>query len=182
MKIKIFGDSFSSDQVSDSWVTFLSEHHEVTNYSQRGISEYRIYKNILYRINDIVSADVVIVFHTNPDRVYVPDHVLTPSRQLHTHPFCDMLATDSSEKWIPSEIYYKNFYDQGFQDTMFDFLINGIRKKLKNVKLLEFSGFDIQTPGIHSISALRERNPGSINHLDIMGNITVFELIQDQLQ
>jgi hypothetical protein len=181
MKILIFGDSFSSDQVNNSWVDLLSRDHSVTNHSQRGISEFRIYKIFLENIQEIKQTDAVIILHTNPDRVYVPDHVMTPSRRLPSHLHCDMLVNDSLEKWMPAEVYYKNFYDQDLQNTLYGFIIDNIRKHCENVSLLEFSGFDIGVPGIHSIYNLRIKHPGNINHLDATGNLKFFEKIKDTL-
>ncbi len=181
MKIVIFGDSFSSDRSPDSWIDLLANEHEIVNHSYRGISEFRIYRNLLDNEQDIKTADAVIVFHTNPDRVYVPDQTPLPTRHLSSHPTCDMLASDSTGKWSPAEIYYKNFYDQCFQDTVHDLIVNDIRQRCRHTRLLEFSGFDLGSAQIHSIYRLREQRPGNINHLDIIGNIDVFALIKDQL-
>jgi hypothetical protein len=182
MKISIFGDSFSSDRGPDSWIDLLVGEHVISNYSQRGVSEFRIHRTLSQQIDRISQSDVVIVFHTNPDRVYVPDQTLTPSRQISTHPVCDMLVSDSLEKWSPAEIYYKHFYDQEFQDTLYGFIVNDIRLKCQHVKLLEFSGFDTEIERIYSIKYLRDQYPGKINHLDIVGNMTVAKLIEDQLR
>ena len=181
MKIAIFGDSFSSDRCPDSWIDLLADEHKIVNHSYRGISEFRIYKNLLDNENDIKTADTVIVFHTNPDRVYVPDQTLMPTRYLSSHPVCDMLARDSTEKWSPAEIYYKNFYDQCFQDKIYDLIVNDIRQRCKHTRLLEFSGFNLGSAQIHSIHRLREQHAGNINHLDIIGNMGIFSLIQDRL-
>lgn len=182
MKISIFGDSFSSDRGPNSWIDLLAGEHLISNHSQRGVSEFRIHRTLSQQINLISQSDAVIVFHTNSDRVYVPDHTITPSRQISTHPVCDMLANDSLEKWAPSEIYYKNFYDQEFQDTLYGFIVNDIREKCQHVKLLEFSGFDTGLERIYSIKYLRDQYPGKINHLDIVGNMTVAKLIEDRLR
>jgi hypothetical protein len=181
MKVMIFGDSFSSDRCPDSWIDLLANEHEVVNHSSRGISEFRIYRNLLDNKKEIKTADAVIVFHTNPDRVYVPDWNRMPTRHLPGHPMCDMVASDITEKWPPAEIYYKNFYDQYFQETIYNLIVDDIRQQCKHTKLLEFSGFDLGSAQIHSIHQLRKQHAGNINHLDIIGNIDVFSLIRNRL-
>lgn len=186
LNISIIGDSFSSDTGPDSWVSMLTDIHNVTNYSQRGISEYRLYNNIIKNIEEISKTDVIIVFHTNPDRVFVPDRVIFHSRTLSTHTHCDMIAenalTDKHWKNIAKE-YYTYFFDQSQQNCFYQLLV----EKMNNLNLKQIihcSGFDINIPfnslHIKSFNDVMISNPGNINHLDLMGNQIVYNYVNSQ--
>lgn len=180
MKVAVFGDSFAANDGDLSWTSLLSNEFSVDNFADRGISEYRIYKTIMNQ--NINAYDRVVIFHTNPDRIFVPDHVDHPSRQLHSHPHCDMLVNDSFDKssWRGiAECYYKNFYDQDFQLDLFKLLIEKISSLCP--RAVHCSGFDLSTYNIKSFDYLLKSNPGKINHLDVAGNKEVYQYVRSQL-
>ena len=180
--LSIIGDSFSSEYTSDSWVSMLGNRYKVKNFSQRGISEYRLYCNILNHIEEITKSDLVIIFHTNPDRVFVPDGVVFDSRQLPTHPYCDLVASDSitSNNWkYIAETYYKYFFDQ----TLQNFLYQSIVEKTTSLclpNLVHCTGFQIPQSMnfIKSFHDVYMNNPGDINHMDRHGNQIVYEYLE----
>lgn len=185
MKISIIGDSFSSDTCDHSWIKLLSEKYEIDNFSQRGISEYRILKILEKNLETIKNSDVVIIFHTNADRIYVPDLTDYPRRRLDTHQHCDMLASDafSMPAWAAiADVYYRNFFDFEFQQHIFSCTMQKIINvvEAKN-KVIHCSGFECNTNKIYSFAQLRDTNPGIINHFDIDGNLQVFNYILDNL-
>jgi hypothetical protein len=180
MRVAIFGDSFATIDRADSWASQLAREFKVDNFAQRGVSEYRIYKSIQQR--DLTNYNHIIVFHTNPDRVFVPDHVTHPSRTLQTHPYCDMLANDSLDKVGWADIvkgYYKNFYDQQFQDDLFDLLLDRLFQQCQSA--IHCTGFDLSNTHIHSFFTLRQTNPGNINHLDTQGNSKIYQYIKERM-
>ena len=63
MKILIAGDSFAAlwPDASKGWVNLLAEKFDVLNVAQAGVSEYKIYKQIINL--DINQFDCVIVSH-----------------------------------------------------------------------------------------------------------------------
>ena len=112
MKIAIVGDSFSSDSDSGSWITLLEKNHQVINFSQRGISQYKILQIINQNLDILQSVDKVIVWYTNPDRIYVNQDVDYPTRLNSTHKFADMVASDilNKKEWKNiAETYYRFF-------------------------------------------------------------------------
>ena len=61
----IFGDSFSANE--KGWPSMLGQH--ITNSSQNGIGEYKIYKMVMQK-----KDDVKIICHTSPWRIHTPFH------------------------------------------------------------------------------------------------------------
>jgi hypothetical protein len=186
MKIIIVGDSFSSDNCNSSWVNQLEKNYTVTNLSYRGISEYRIYTIVKQNLSLINQADILLVWHTNPDRIYIPDNVEYPARIIASHPHCDMVANDvlSDRHWGKiAQTYYKNFHDENMQQDIFELLIQQIHQ-IVTVKILDFSGFELANNQffIKSFSDLRLTCPGNINHLDLIGNSHVFNYIDREIK
>lgn len=181
MRVAIFGDSFATADGAESWASRLAAEFNVDNFAQRGVSEYRIYKTLTQR--NLTDYNHVVVFHTNPDRVFVPDHVAHPSRTLKTHPQCDMLASDSLDKAGWADIvkcYYKNFYDQEFQDDLYNLLIQQIVDWCPTA--IHCTGFGLNDVRIQSFSLLRQTNPGHCNHLDAQGNNKIYQYIKEHIK
>jgi hypothetical protein len=181
-KIVIFGDSFSADCVENSWPSWLEQKYTVQNHSLRGASEYRLYCSFMNNLETAQSADAVIFFHTNPQRVFVPDHVDYMRRGTNTHSYSDMVANDvmSDPRWRNiADMYYRNFFDEGFQNTLYTMLIQNISSRLQNI--LHCSGFDVSMK-IKSFYELRKTNPGPINHLDKTGNQIVYNYIEQWIE
>lgn len=185
MKITIVGDSFSADENPNSWVTLLSNSYHVKNFSQRGISQYRIFQIVKNNCQTLFESDVIILFHTNPDRIFVPDHVNYPTRNLTSHPCADMVASDilSRPQWeIIAQNYYKYFFDFEFQNNLFKFIFKDIAELLSQKKVLHCTGHKLTSfPEIKSFNELFLTNPGTINHFDITGNQVVFNHITKHL-
>lgn len=68
MKIGIFGDSFAQEAGTGSWVTMLSEKHEVNCNAFCGTSLFHCYQTMLQ--TDMSLFDIVIVAVTNAGRLY----------------------------------------------------------------------------------------------------------------
>lgn len=185
MKISIIGDSFSSDTDDHSWITLLSQKYKIENFSQRGISEYKIFKLLQKNLQTVLTSDAVIIFHTNPDRIYIPDSTPYPRRQTITHSHCDMLATDafSMPDWAHfADVYYRNFFDSEFQQHIFSCTMQKIIDSVVPVNtVIHCSGFDLNCPNVHSFSKLYQTNPGRINHFDTSGNQQIFNYINNKL-
>ena len=187
MNIAIVGDSFSSDSMQSSWISLLEQTHKIKNYSARGISQYRLYKILIDNFIDISAADCVILFHTNPDRIFIPDHINYTTRELQSHPYCDMLANDAcNSQWSEiAKTYYKYFFDTKMQQTFYQLLVNEINQKLSSLDVVNCSGFDAITTGIDSLVSfadIRQQYPGDINHFSIHGNTIACDRINQQLE
>jgi hypothetical protein len=185
VKISIIGDSFSADNGVDSWVTMLSQDHDITNFSCRGISQYRIFKGIQDNLSIILDSDLIVLFHTNPDRVFVPDHVDYPTRSLSSHSSADMMANDimSRPEWHNiSKTYYKYFFDSEFQNTVYAFIIKDIIDFFSQKSVLHCSGHNLQKLPFVDVQSFNDQylsNPGPTNHLDRAGNKIIFNYITE---
>lgn len=185
-KIAIVGDSFSADTTPTSWITHLESEYDVTNYSQRGASEYRLYTIVNQYEPELYSADRIIMFHTNSLRVFVPDTVDYPSRQLASHAHCDLVIGDAlaDPQWAKiAETYLKYFFDEDYLRTQYQLLISDIHERFSR-KIIHCSGFDEHTAGnvsIKSFAQVREDHPGTTNHLDYTGNLKIYQYIKERL-
>lgn len=183
MKIAIVGDSFSSDSGLNSWITLLGKTHQVTNFSQRGISQYKILQIVDQNLNTLQSADKVIVWYTNPDRIYINHDVDYPTRHRSTHQFADMVASDILDKkeWKNiAETYYKFFYNQELQNFISESVITQIRNLL-GTNIIECSGFNFADKKIKSFFEIRKQYQGKINHFNIGGNKIIYNWIKSSL-
>ena len=183
MKIAIVGDSFSSDSDSGSWITLLEKNHQVINFSQRGISQYKILQIINQNLDILQSVDKVIVWYTNPDRIYVNQDVDYPTRLNSTHKFADMVASDilNKKEWKNiAETYYRFFYNQELQDFIAESVIDQTRNLL-GIDIVECSGFNFSDNKIKSFFEIRKQYQGKINHFDINGNKIIYNWITSTL-
>ena len=95
MHVLIVGDSFAADWSAKhcdlfGWPNLLAKHHTVTNLAQAGVSEYKIYKQLISV--DLSQFDLVIVAHTSPYRVVTRSHPVHYNNSLHKH--ADLLFGD----------------------------------------------------------------------------------------
>lgn len=183
MKIVIVGDSFSSDEVPGSWINLLEKTHQITNFSQRGISQYKILQIVDQNLNTLQSADKVIVWYTNPDRIYVNQDVDYPTRLNSTYQFADMIASDILDKkeWKNiAENYYRFFYNQELQDFISNSVITQMRNLL-GANMIECSGFNSADKKIKSFFEIRKQYQGKINHFNIDGNKIIYNWIKSSL-
>lgn len=181
MKIAIVGDSFAADEVDHSWISLLSEHHQITNYSQRGISQYRLLNIVEQNLSSILDNDCVILWHTNPDRVYINDDVEFPTRDLASHPCADLVASDSlnsnNSHWRNiAKTYYKIFHNTAQQQLYHGFVVQRLRNITQSIRSVHCSGFELSGE-IISFADIAQTYPGTINHFDSTGNYQVFEYL-----
>ena len=185
-KIAIVGDSFSADVTPTSWISRLAVDYDITNYSQRGASEYRLYNIVNQYEVELSLADRIIMFHTNSLRVYIPDTVDYPARRLTSHTHCDLVINDAlaDPQWAKiAEVYFKNFFDEKHLKTQYQLLISDIDARFGR-KIIHCSGFDEHLVGnvsIQSFAQVRQDHPGTTNHLDYTGNLKIYQYIKEKL-
>jgi hypothetical protein len=187
MNLVIIGDSFSSDATPGSWVELIAKSHQLQNYSLRGISQYRIFNSITKNLIEINKADAIIIWHTNPDRVYINDEIKFPTRESLLHPYADLVASDSlssqSKEWQDiSKTYYKIFYNQTQQIEYYQLMLEKIKSMLDKKKVIHCSGFNL--PNIFEVKSFKyllSTNSGTINHYDLAGNQVVANYINSKL-
>ena len=182
LTISIVGDSFSSDYGDHSWITMLSKNYAIQNFSQRGISQYRLHDLVCKNLQCLQNSDFVIIFHTNPDRIYVPDHVKFFTRELSSHPFCDMVSStvlQDPDFKQQAQIYYKYFFDQHQQNVLYNLLLENIKQITNNLKTIHCSGFE--TGLVKSFAEVFVQYRGNVNHLNETGNRLMYNYIKEQL-
>jgi len=181
MKVWIFGDSFSTNTSEHSWTLMVANalNAELHCLSQNGISEYRIYKIFMEYKAQFDKSDVIIVCHTNPLRIFIPNHVNYPSRKKKSHPYCDLVMADASRYWLwrlISKIYVQFFFDEEYHQTQFNLFFEQINKQ----NVINVSGFTTNS-SIFSFNSIFTTNKGSINHMSIEGNKQVAYRILEKI-
>lgn len=171
----IFGDSFSSKNEDPMcWVNLLETDYSVINFSNRGVSEYRIWKIYNENKNSLNPNSKILFCHTSPFRVYLKNSFVTLSRNLETHPVCDIILEDIYSKkektlidaveTIWDEEYFADMYNLTFKDLV----------SVKNSFHLTF--FETNE-SILNLNSVWINNRGTVNHLNTQGNKIVFERI-----
>jgi hypothetical protein len=95
-RVLIIGDSFGADwsvkyRDYPGWPSLLARVYSVVNLAQAGISEYKIYKQLL-SVTDLDSYEYVIVSHTSPYRVTTNSHPVHANDLLHNN--ADLIFND----------------------------------------------------------------------------------------
>ena len=178
--IWIFGDSFSTNKTVSSWTRQLKDGTQIN--SLNGVSEYRILRQIKKFSKDIKPNDVVIICHTNPHRVYIPDRIPYPARKESSHPQCDLVISDSMNRnlaWrLISKIYFKYFFDEDYSTQVFDLIISEEKSivQSRTNKLIEVSGFEGQPNSFYDTYI---SHVGKINHMSKEGNQIVADRVKE---
>lgn len=185
-KIAILGDSFAADPDQHSWVTMLEQSYHVENLSVRGSSQYRLYRLFRKNLQILQQSDLVVFFHTNPDRVYLPDCIDFASRRLPSHTHCDLVASNAlrdPELGHIFKIYYRYFFDADLQQVFYDLMVVDMQKNLGSAKILNCSGFAVthNSVDIKSFSCVQQDHPGNVNHFDQSGNMVIYEYILSEI-
>lgn len=185
-KLWIIGDSFSTGTSSESWTTIISNNRDTVRLSKNGISEYRIFKIFQDNKDKFSAGDQIIICHTNPFRIFLPNGISYPSRSKSSHTECDLVIGDAINNglyWkILTHLFVGYFFDEEYYNTQFDLMVSEIDResKLKDCKIIHMTGFQSRGP-IISIKDIFEKYPGDINHLSVEGNILVAERISKLL-
>lgn len=195
MNILIAGDSFAADWTvkyknHKGWPNLLSDLYEVTNVAQAGVSEYKIYQQII-KIPDIQIYDVVIVSHTSPYRAVTRRHPLHYKDVLHKD--SDLLLNDiefharSIKGWLNASLraadsYLKYHYDIEYHETVYRLFRKEIDLRLLGLPTVVVNNFPWQpsdTVSRYTVDCIeiQKTHPGLINHLSNKGNQIVFDMV-----
>lgn len=171
--IKIFGDSFAANK--DGWGYKLT----TANFSSNGASEYRIYRSFLENYN---SSDVVIFCHTHWSRVFLKDSVtLLKSRQLNTHPQCDLIISDLMGK---NEKDFFNIlleiWDEDYLQTTYWLMVEKMFKVPNSLHITFFE--DIKHERIYNFNCVWHSNKGNINHMNQYGNNYIYNILSNLIK
>jgi len=171
----IFGDSFSSNHEDPNcWVNVLSQEFKIINFSQRGISEYRIWKNYTTNKSNILADSKVLFCHTNPYRIYLKDSYATLSRKLKSHTSCDIILEDiysKKEKKLTEAV--ELIWDEEYLEDQYNLLSKDL---LQIPKSFHVTFFEIEQNFLN-LNLMWQKYSGTINHLSVEGNRLVADKI-----
>tara|TARA_B100001057_G_C22643557_1_gene869201 strand:- start:444 stop:986 length:543 start_codon:yes stop_codon:yes gene_type:complete len=178
MDILIVGDSFAVDNDNkQSWQNRLKVNNNVVNKAVGGISEYRIYKQLVDQIDE--DWDKIIVVHTSPYRVHTRKH------PIHEHG--DLMLNDIEHH--ASKL--KNKFNKGLQSAKDFFTYHYDEDYFTDVYILIRSEMEELAPnGIHLCAWDKDTvlydayntNPGSTNWLNNKGHEQVWNYIDNLLE
>ena len=180
-KILIFGDSFTADwskKYNDykGWPNLLAEKFHVTNIAQAGVSEYKIYRQLL-SVDNLNEFDIIIVSHTSPYRVPVRLHPIHQFDLLHSN--ADLIEADinyHSKKIInvlnfplrAAKDFFLHLYDEEYYITTYELFREKIDYILSNKKVITVNNFHNKYKYLGEsyldFSYLYEDHGGLINH------------------
>jgi lysophospholipase L1-like esterase len=197
MKILIAGDSFAADWTvkypgQKGWPNLLAERFDVKNIAQAGVSEYRIYQQIM-SVENLQEYDFCIISHTSPYRSVTRHHPVHALDSLHQH--ADLMLNDINyhlhtlkgrfnRSLRAAGEYIKYHYDIEFHETIYNLLKKEIDEKL--LKNNTISIFDLlfkltdheQNLNLHE---LQKQYPGKINHFSTQGNQLIFQKLLEYI-
>ena len=112
-RILIAGDSFSSE-FNSSYEWWKKIPYQIINVSQPGSSEFKILKSLETNLSNNIS--IVIIFHTNFNRIYTEKNLLHTESNSHKKS-CYVIADVIDKKTEIStamSYYIKYFYNEKF--------------------------------------------------------------------
>jgi hypothetical protein len=187
MKILIAGDSFSADWSKKypaclGWPNILSDDYQITNLSQAGCSEYKIYLQLTSV--DLLSYDAVIVSHTSPYRWYVKEHPVHAKDQLHSA--SDLIYNDVAAHMAtmpelePIVVFFEKYFDLDYAKFVHNLICAKIETLIpSSVRAMHIQNFD--SAGMHQFKTYMDfyptfrSHPGLINHYSKHGNKIIAE-------
>ena len=191
-KILIVGDSFSAlwnKKYTDymGWPEKLANtlDYEVTNLSQAGVGEYKIFKQ-LQKCN-IDDFDVVVISHTSPYRIHTRKHPIHTNDKLHKD--CDLIYSDINYHRFELKYFFNtalrvanawfvHHYDMAYHEDIYELLRDKITNLIGDIPCIVLCPFEPQTQsGGIDLQSIFKHHHGKINHLDLIGNNKVYKQI-----
>lgn len=189
-KILIAGDSFSCvwPNRGEGWSVLLSNEYNITNVSQAGVGEYKIFKQV--KSANLTDFDLIIVSHTSPSRIHTNNH---PIHKSGFHKDCDLIYNDLENRfsWFNKNLevskkWFEFHYDDEYQIDIYRL----IREKINS--LININYISITHTGISSslsfeknnidFSNIWESNRGYVNHYSDHGNKLVYKKIKSEIE
>lgn len=185
--ILIVGDSFSADWSAKSqdypgWPSLLSAVNFVTNLSQAGCSEYKIWKQL--ESAKLSKFDVVLISHTSPFRLPVERHPKHINDIFHKN--CDLIYSDikDCEELSCVTEYFEKYFDLEYAKFVHQLIVNHeIDYVTKNFsgKIIRITNLDsshlVNSDEILNFESIFQKQRGLVNHFNQQGNQIIFESI-----
>lgn len=130
--------------------------------------------------------DFVIVTHTSPNRIYIEKNPYYQKSQ--THAKCDLIYEDIRSR-LPDSFaqhvtwWFENVFDLDQAQHLHALICEQIKVLLSSKSTLHMSFFKIgYIDGIKILHDIWQDNPGTVNHMNQVGNQMVAEFVKHQLQ
>ena len=186
-KLLICGDSFSATSAdANSWTNMLKQDFSITNLSQRGCSEYKIYKQIASQ--NLSKYDAVIVSHTSPYRLHTLNNPIHISDPLYKDA-CFIYNDTKDHSLTKSDLrpiidFFEKYFDLDYAEYIHNLTLRDI-EHICPINTLHIS--HLKWENLHKFSNhidfnkvfLNER--GDVNHYTSKGNQIVYETIKERL-
>jgi lysophospholipase L1-like esterase len=181
MKILIAGDSFAADWTKKyegiGWVNMLEKDYDITNIAEAGVSEYKIYKQLVKE--KVTNFDKVIISHTSAYRIPVEAHPIHSKDILHHN--CDFIYSDIKEHKNNPEIkcvidLYEKYFHIDYALFVHDLIVKEINQICPNaINITFFNCFNKNAIQLENIFL---ENKGTMNHLNEKGNKIIYNKIK----
>ena len=191
--ILVCGDSFSADWSAKypgckGWPNLLAGQYQVTNLSQAGCSEYKIWLQLASA--NLAQFDVIIVSHTSPYRIPIEHHPVHYSDPLHKN--CDLIFSDIEQSNNVDLQHIATYFKKFFMPDYAIFTHNLIIKHEIQYLQQHFQGQvlhttifqqDLEFVGHSYVSFEHVFNDhkGLINHVSDHGNQIIFNKLETTL-
>ena len=183
--ILICGDSFAADWTKKypkkyGWPNILSKSFNITNIAQAGCSEYKIWLQLQSQSSILNDYDVILISHTSPYRLYVKDHPIHKSDNLHHS--SDLIYSDikyyyeeTKDNKVESIInFFENIVDLEYSEFVYELIYYRIIEFMSNYQnILHISGFDIPFQEVLSFHNYFKQHNGLMNHFDDYANTAI---------
>lgn len=190
-KILICGDSFSADWTvkyhGAGWPNMLVHDFDVTNLSQAGCSEYKIYQQLMS--TDIDQFDAILISHTSPNRIYVKEHPVHKNDLLHKD--ACLIYTDIKEhasdnpSLQPIVDFYENYFDLDyakFTHTLIcekiNAILKGYRGRVIHITNMPQDDLSIFDNIVCFIDLMSKKYKGLMNHYSDEANAIIYNKIK----
>jgi hypothetical protein len=189
-KVLICGDSFSADWTvkypGQGWPNQIAQLANVTNLSQAGCGEYKIYLQLASA--DLDQYDQIIVSHTSPNRIYTARHPVHHGDALHHN--SDLIYTDleahvkTHPKVKPILDFYQQYFDLDHAAFVHNLICERIDRMLAGCRVLHIT--NLPWDGLYQFDnmlnfGLLNHQRGQMNHYNARANAEVFDRVWEQI-
>jgi len=188
MKLAIFGDSFGvqkKNQPYPSWVDLLSQHFDIINYCECGVSEYKILKQL--ENANLDEFDKKLIVHTSATRIYVKHNPLHQSTEYYKN--CDIILSDienrNDEFSHSCNLFFKHIFDLTYAIDIHNMICKTIDARCQDKNVIHTTHFDYsdlyQFPNMINFYDLFLKNRGDVNHYTKLGNHLIYQSLMKVL-
>lgn len=195
-KLLIIGDSFAADWTKKypgaGWPNMLALRHEVTNLSQAGCGQYKIWLQLQSILPHLDQFNFILVSHTSPYRIYVKDHPVHRGDALHGASdliYNDIIDKVDLDKNLASIVWwFENYFDLDHAKFVHNLICEKIDSTLRPYKerVIHMTNLDwsdlYRFEDMISFESLFKTHRGLMNHYNQEGNELIFKSINQRLK